>query len=130
MERTNILIVQAGPADADGILQCLAEAFAPYRESYTAEGFMDTVLTRTTLSLRLKSMTVFVARALLDNAETGTVVGTAACGMVEGHLRGMAVRAAWQGSGVAQQLLERAELELRCQGCSRITLETDTGKIG
>jgi GNAT superfamily N-acetyltransferase len=55
------------------------------------------------------------------------IAGTLACGKVsegEGHLRGMAVRAAWQGAGVAQALLERAESELRAQGCSRVTLDT------
>src|SRR5215470_8347556 len=107
-EGAGIAIVKAGQADAGGILLCLAEAFAPFRRSYTAEGFVDTVLTPDTLDLRLKSMTLFVAKAAAENAQTGTVVGTVACGMVdrqEGHLRGMAVRAAWQGKGIAQQLL-------------------------
>jgi putative acetyltransferase len=57
----------------------------------------------------------------------GDIVGTVACNMVspqEGHLRGMAVLEAWQGAGVAQQLLEHAETELRLQGCARITLDT------
>jgi ribosomal protein S18 acetylase RimI-like enzyme len=41
-----------------------------------------------------------------------------------GHLRGMAVRAPWQGKGVAEKLLEAAEEALREQGCTRVTLDT------
>jgi len=113
---------KATPADAAGILVCLAEAFAPYRDRYTQAGFEDTVLTRSTLDQRLRSMTVLIA----EDAE-GTVVGTVACGLmspVEGHLRGMAVRSGWQGAGVARQLLGCAESELEARGCSRITLDT------
>jgi N-acetylglutamate synthase-like GNAT family acetyltransferase len=114
-------IRKASNADAAGILQCLAEAFEPYRESYTVAGFLDTVLTPETLAQRLKS-TVFVAVT-----QPGTVVGTVACGVIdqeEGHLRGMAVRSSWHGTGLAQQLLDRAESELRARKCSRVTLDT------
>jgi len=31
--------------DCSAILECLRPAFAPYRESYTPEAFLDTVLT-------------------------------------------------------------------------------------
>lgn len=112
----------ASNADAAGILQCLAEAFEPYRESYSVAGFLDTVLTPETLAQRLKSMTVFVAVT-----QSGTVVGTVACSVIdqeEGHLRGMAVRTGWHGTGLAQRLLDRAESELRARKCSRVTLDT------
>jgi len=115
-------IRKATRADAAGILACLAEAFGPYRDQYTPAGFADTVLTRATLDHRMQSMTVLIA----EDGE-GTVVGTVACGRAsptEGHLRGMAVRSGWQGSDVAQRLLERAEWELQAGGCSRITLDT------
>ena len=42
----------------------------------------------------------------------------------EGHLRGMAVRPHYAGSGVAQQLLDQVEAELRARRCTRITLDT------
>lgn len=115
-------IRRAGPADAAAILECLAEAFAPYRSSYTAEAFLDTVLTPRTLNQRMKSMTVFVA--VIDGKE---IAGTAACGMAggeEGHLRGMAVRERWQGAGIAARLLAQTEAELLARGCRRITLDT------
>jgi RimJ/RimL family protein N-acetyltransferase len=108
--------------DCRGILECLASAFAPFRESYTPDAFLDTVLTPDTVKKRLQEMVVLVA--LLD---TGGVVGTIGCKVVhefEGHLRGMAVRPEWQGSGVAAELLARAEEELRNAGCSAITLDT------
>jgi len=67
-------------------------------------------------------MSVFVA-----TDETGEVVGTigaAVIAVAEGHIRGMAVAPAWQGRGVAKQLLEAAESELAAKGCSRISLDT------
>jgi putative acetyltransferase len=36
----------------------------------------------------------------------------------------MAVLPAWQGRGVADQLLAAVEEELRARGCTRITLDT------
>ena len=115
-------IRRAAFADAPRVHGCLAEAFEPYRTSYTPDGFQDTIPTPELLQKRMQTMTVFVAED-----PTGVIAGTLACGKVsegEGHLRGMAVRSAWQGAGVAQALLEHAESELRAQGCSRVTLDT------
>jgi len=112
---------KATPADAEGILACLAAAFETYRNEYTPEGFRDTVLTRDTIRRRLSSMCVFVA------VSAGKVVGTIGCNTVsasEGHLRGMAVWPEWQGSEVAQALLQAAETELRNRQCKRVTLDT------
>jgi GNAT superfamily N-acetyltransferase len=67
-------------------------------------------------------MSVFVATDI-----AGQVVGTIACKVLdgdEGHLRGMAVRPGWQGSGLAKCLLETAEEELRRAGCKTVTLDT------
>lgn len=96
-------------------------AFAPYGKDYTPDGFLDTVLTPETMHRRLAEMCVFVATA------SGQVVGTIGCQVLpsgEGHLRGMAVRPEWQGSGVSARLLEAAEEELRRAGCKRVTLDT------
>jgi GNAT superfamily N-acetyltransferase len=108
--------------DRGGILHCLHSAFAQFESSYTNEGFSDTVLTDEALAERLKSMSLFVAVN-----ELGEIVGTIGCaslGNGEGHLRGMAVLPEWQGSGVAAELLESAESELRDLGCRRVTLDT------
>ncbi len=116
-------IRQATETDIPAILACLAEAFSPYRTSYTPKAFLDTVLTAQTIKHRMKHMGVFVAERDNDNS----IIGTVACNMVnpeEGHLRGMAVLPSCQGAGVAQQLLERAETELRARKCIRITLDT------
>lgn len=109
-------------SDANGILQCLAAAFEPYRTSYTRDAYLDTVLTVETIQHRLDAMQIFVAVA--GNEQ---IVATIACSMVdksEGHLRGMAVLPEFMGRGVAEELLRTAEVELAQQGCSRITLDT------
>ncbi len=118
----SFVIRQSTPDDAAGILACLHSAFAAYQKDYTPAAFEDTVLTRETLIERQKTMAIFVAETA-----SGAIVGTIACGVVggdEGHLRGMAVHPAWHGFGIAQQLLERAETELRKLRCRRITLDT------
>jgi len=105
---------RATTADADGILGCLQAAFEPYRGRYTPDAFRDTVLTPVTIQLRLATMAVFVAVT-----PAGEIVGTIGCGLVgaeEGHIRGMAVLPVWQGTGLAGELLQAAESELRAQG--------------
>lgn len=108
--------------DAGEILECLAQAFARYRGSYTPAAFADTVLAQGTLRQRFQEMTVLVA---VDRS--GAVLGTIAYKVAEsghGHVRGMAVRPAWQGSGVAKSLLDRAESDLRKLRCHIMTLST------
>jgi len=120
--RAECSLRRAALADADGILRCLHAAFEPYRDRYTPDGFRDTVLTPVTVHLRLATMTVFLVAT-----GAGEIVGTIGCGLVspeEGHIRGMAVLPGWQGAGVAAQLLQAVESELRAQGCQRITLDT------
>ncbi|MGA9355158.1 MAG: GNAT family N-acetyltransferase [Terriglobales bacterium] len=116
----------AAEADSAGILACLHAAFEAYRSSYSVAAFADTVLTPATLQQRVATMRLFVAVS-----EVGEVIGTIGCQVVEasanskeGHIRGMAVLPAWQGSGVAAQLLQSAEGELRTRGCSWISLDT------
>jgi ribosomal protein S18 acetylase RimI-like enzyme len=120
--QAGITIRKALETDAFGILECLRIAFEPYRAKYTPGGFADTVLTPQTIQHRLWEMTVFVAVTAGNE-----IVGTIACVVIdasEGHLRGMAVLPEWQGRGIAEKLLQSAELELAGRGCSRITLDT------
>ncbi len=117
-----ISIRKATTEDAAQILACLRAAFEDYRQKYTTDAFVDTVLTPETFQKRLAAMIVFVA--VNDSSE---VVGTIACNLVsaeEGHLRGMAVLPSLRGSGIAGQLLRHAEEELRSRKCTRITLDT------
>src|SRR5947208_1223771 len=80
----------ATTADAAAILLCLHEAFAPYRDQYSQEGYADTTLTPRTIQQRLATQSVFVA---VD--ATGSIVGTTGGNVIannhEGHIRGMAV---------------------------------------
>jgi len=118
----HVLIREAVAPDADGIVECLRGAFEPFRASYTAQAFSDTVPTREEIERRLSSMQVYVAVT-----ETDQVVGTIACTLMnrdEGHIRGMAVDRTRQGSGIATQLLGAAEATLIARGCSRVTLDT------
>lgn len=106
--------------DAEAVLQCLREAFEPYRDQYSAEGFRDTTLDATSVQQRMREMRVLVATTAVE--VIGTVGAAAKCS--EGHIRGMAVRPAYAGSGVAQGLLAAIEDELRSLGCARVTLDT------
>ena len=121
-EHLGFAVRKATVADSAEILECLHEAFEPYREAYTPEAFADTVLTPESVGQRLSTMSIFVATSM-----DGQIIGTIGCSQVDqrqGHIRGMAVRTAWHGSGAAQRLLETAELELRARDCQRITLDT------
>jgi N-acetylglutamate synthase-like GNAT family acetyltransferase len=121
-EEPAISIRKARIGDGRDILECLKEAFAAFRDSYTPDAFVDTVLAPKSLGHRMATMCVFVA---VNDA--GEVIGTVACNVVnqgEGHIRGMAVRPAWHGRGVATLLLASVEAELRKCRCSRITLDT------
>jgi len=105
---TNFSITRATFDDAEGILRCLRAAFEPYRTQYTQAAYEDTVMTTETVRRRIETMTVLVARN-----EVGLIIGTI----------GASVRGAdrdrsegWrssQGGGVANQLLESIEKELR-----------------
>lgn len=117
-----VTIRQATAADCEGILACLHSAFAPFQSQYTPGAYNDTVLDLNTVRERLHEMTVFTAVS-----DSGEIVGTIACKALrngEGHLRGMAVLPLWQGRGISQLLLDRAESHLREGGCNRITLDT------
>lgn len=107
--------------DAEKILGCLRAAFAPYRTQYTPAAYEDTVMTGESVRHRLETTTVLVARD-----DQGRIIGTvgAAAHGTEGHIRGMAVVPSFQGGGVADQLLEALERELKAAGCSRVTLDT------
>jgi len=115
-------IRKATNEDCTAILECLGTAFAPYRKSYTPEAFSDTVLTPEAFRRRLTEMSVVVATTTIVE-----VVGTIAFKILEGgegHLRGMAVRPEWHGTGLSTSLLRTAEDELRKAGCRIITLDT------
>ena len=121
-ERPAISIRKANRGDVPAILACLREAFEEYRESYTPEAFLDTAPSPERIRNRLATMCVFVA-----TTPTNEVVGTVACNVArppEGHVRGMAVRTAWQGTGIASELMRSVESELRARRCSWVALDT------
>jgi len=116
------VIRPASVEDAAAILQCLRDAFEPYRSQYTPQAWLDTVMTTDTLLHRLISMTVWVAVSAQGNV-VGTIGGVVVSPS-EGHLRGMAVPPQWHGRGIAQRLLEAVEKHLLATGCTRISLDT------
>ena len=85
---------------------------------------------RTASLAALRSGSTIPTSATMTRSVTAGI-GSASAAVIapsEGHLRGMAVRPAWQGRGVAKQLLDAAESELAAKGCSRISLDT-TGPL-
>ena len=118
----NFTVRKATSADEAQILECLALAFAPHKESYTPQAFADTILSPETLRQRANDMTLLVAADA-----SGRVVGTVAYKIMEGirgHIRGMAVRPECHGSGVARTLLDAVVSDLRALGCQVVTLNT------
>jgi ribosomal protein S18 acetylase RimI-like enzyme len=116
------LIRRATASDAEGLADCLRSAFEPFRGAYNFEAFRDTAPTTSAMARRLEEMCLFVAVT-----ESGEIVGSVGYKLVdteEAHLRGMAVPPKYQGSGIAQRLLEAAESEVRLRQCARITLGT------
>jgi len=110
----------ASQDDLPALVACIAAAFEPFRQTYTPEAFRDTVLSLDTARKRSKEMTLLVA----EDTAAG-VIGTIGYRVVSpghGHLRGMAVMPEFQGSGVAERLLQAAERGLREAGCRRVTL--------
>jgi len=89
-ERRTFSIRRATNDDAPGILETLRAAFEEYRDSYTSEAFLDTVLTLETIGHRLSDMSIFVATG--ENGEIAATVGYQLIREQEGHLRGIAVR--------------------------------------
>ena len=115
-----VLVRPAEPADASGILRCLAAAFERYREKYTPGAYADTVLDEGALAARMQRMHLQVAA--YGQMIVGTIAGSAATG--EGHLRGMAVLPEWRTTGLAAMLLLEIEGWLKDNGCARVTLDT------
>lgn len=124
MKHSTFHIRRATYGDAAGILDCLRAAFSEYRQDYTEGAYQDTVLTPESVATRLCNSTLFVAIDALQQV-VGTMGGSQASEH-EGHIRGMAVRPEWQGAGVAAQLLQCVESELRNRKCSRVSLDTTT----
>jgi predicted N-acetyltransferase YhbS len=119
---TRVTIRRAGLKDIPGVIDCLAAAFEPYRQSYTQEAFRDTVPTPQKAQRRFNEMTILVAED-----ESSRIIGSISYHVYdscEGHLRGMAVIPELQGKRVAERMLWAAEAELRELGCSRVTLDT------
>src|SRR5207253_3227410 len=78
--------------------------------------------TSKTLEKRLVTMSVFMAVHSRQQVP-GTVPPYGVC-LDEEPLRGMAVLPLMRGSGIASQLLSRAESELQQRKCTRVTLDT------
>ena len=99
----------------------MVSAFEPFRPHYPPEAFQDSVPDPEAIRERMIGMTVYAALS-----DAGEVIGTIASAVEgeRGHLRGMAVRPAWQGRGIAELLLHAAEKDLRAVGCTRVTLDT------
>jgi ribosomal protein S18 acetylase RimI-like enzyme len=118
-------IRRAARHDSQGILDCLRQAFEPYRRFYTDLAFADTVLAPATLQCRQSEMQILVAAEPANR-----VIGTVAFRVTDrdGHVRGMAVLPEYQRRGVATALLMEVEAELRRLNCVSVTLET-TGPL-
>ena len=73
-QSATICIRRATSENAPGILACLREAFEDYRQFYTPDAFLDTVLTPETIHERLAKMIVFVAPMVIGGGEAPSLL--------------------------------------------------------
>jgi GNAT superfamily N-acetyltransferase/SAM-dependent methyltransferase len=113
-------IRMAVPDEAFAIASLLAQSFAEYESSYTAEAFAATISTPDRIRDRINEGPVWVA--LRNDAVVGTLSAVARGEAL--YLRGMAVDPAARGDGIGRQLLERAEEYAIRNGFERLFLST------
>jgi GNAT superfamily N-acetyltransferase len=121
-EAKEVITRQACVDDVTGICEVLAEAFEPYRETYTRHAYDATVLTAPEVERRIRDPEVGVLVAVCGNA----VVGTATIeprGERELYIRSMAVHPGYQGKRIGRQLLERIEHDARQANVAALGLE-------
>ena len=106
--------------DASAIAAVLERAFREYRESYTQDGFIATVLAEDKIATRMAQGPMWVA---LDNEE---IVGTVAA-VSKGealHVRSMGIVPEARGKRIGELLLKNVEAFAMAQRHQRMTLST------
>ncbi|MFW9972646.1 MAG: GNAT family N-acetyltransferase [Candidatus Odinarchaeota archaeon] len=101
----------------------ILSAFEEYRDYYSPEGFLDTVMSEEAVIKRMEEMSIYVA---VD--QEGLIIGTIGWQKInddEGHIRGMAVIPERQGrTSPAAALLRTVEDDACSKGCDILTLDT------
>jgi GNAT superfamily N-acetyltransferase len=110
----------AGTGDEETVARLLLEAFEPFREQYTAEGFADTVPTLDVFRERIALGKIWLA--FIGDEPVGTVTALPEPDRV--YIRSMAVTPSAQGRGVGQQLLDTLERDARERGFKKLYLYT------
>jgi GNAT superfamily N-acetyltransferase len=110
----------AGTGDEETVARLLLEAFEPFREQYTPEGFADTVPNLDVFRERIAVGKIWLA--FIGDEPVGTVTALPEPDRV--YIRSMAVTPSAQGRGVGQQLLDTLERDARERGFKKLYLYT------
>lgn len=119
--KSDVQIRFALPGESEAIAEVISEAFAPFKNLYTAEAFAATVISPEKIRQRFdEAGTVWAA------LKNGKIVGTVSV-VPDGewlYIRSMAVLPAAQGSGIGRKLLEAAENYAARNGFEKMFLYT------
>lgn len=115
-----ILVRIAVPEDAGAVAVVLEQAFVEYRERYTDEGFIATVLKKEKIEARMAEGPVWVA--LEDEKIVGTVAAVSKGKDL--YVRSMGVVPTARGKRIGEWLLKKLEDYAIAHGHSRMTLST------
>lgn len=110
----------AVPGEEESIAAAILEAFAPYREEYTAGAFEYTTPTAEVIRPRFDEGPVWVAE--FDGSVVGTVSGLPEAERF--YIRSMAIKPSMQRFGIGQRLLQTLEEYARGAGFGKLYLYT------
>jgi GNAT superfamily N-acetyltransferase len=113
-------IRRAVPGDEVTIAALILEAFAPFRDDYTPDGFEYTTPPAEAITPRFNEGPIWLA--LIDGEPVGTVSGLPE--EERFYIRSMAIKPTVQRGGIGQRLLDTLEAFARDAGFGKLYLYT------
>jgi ribosomal protein S18 acetylase RimI-like enzyme len=117
---SQIEVRMAGAEDASAVAAVLKRAFIEYRESYTQDGFIATVLTKDKVETHMTEGPMWVA---LDSEEIVGTVAAVSQGEVL-YVRSMGIVPKARGKRIGELLLKNVEAFAMAHRHKRMTLST------
>ncbi len=116
----SVEIRRASPGDEEVISSLIFEAFSPFRDQYTPDGFEYTAAGPERVRERFSEGPIWLA--YLNGEPVGTVSGMPDEGRF--YIRSMAIKPLAQRAGIGQQLLDTLQAYAREAGFTKLYLYT------